>query len=507
MNMPMFARKLFVSLLIFGLSGVCALSSDLPANLSDAREIIAPILENLPERVTKAISRDRLVSVSMAVVLDTEVVFSQAFGLADMDQHRPATSRTIYPIGSITKVFTATMLAQLCEQGVINLEDPVEKHLPEYQPHSPYVGTRPTTLRQLAAHTSGLPQDAPVNFWCNYTGFSWLVTGGQTPMTWYVDCETLLSTLGQLELVYPPDVHAHYSNLGVQILGMALERATGESLVEYVESHILEPLEMDNSGFSLETGQLDRLARGYVCTGLEAPMLDAPAYELGCAVYSGGLFSTTEDIARFLSFQFYDENKQGTHILSTGALRRMRTPQSIHQPGVHSSYGLGWGVVRIGGYEAIEHNGALLGYHAHVSAIPDLRLGIVAFSNTKNFLWKPDACKTLARSILADLADAVYAASPKTTFDISFVNLDLYTGSYALPGNVAHFTVSIDQDRLFVKLMEVEDFAEAFEPVDKHTFCFASDPQRTPVLFFEPTADNSIGSLTFLTHTFRRQDK
>ncbi|MBN1213069.1 MAG: serine hydrolase [candidate division Zixibacteria bacterium] len=497
-----FFLRLFFSLLFVGI-----IFSALSAEPGNRHEAVKPVLENLPERVTAAIERDRLVSVSMAVVLDTEIIFSQAFGLADIAAKGPASPETIYPVGSITKVFTATMLARLCEQGVVNLEDPVEKYLPEYRPHSPFPGTRPTTLRQLAAHTAGLPQDAPVNFWCDFTGFTWLVTGGRTPMTWYADCESLLQSLGQLELVYPPEVHAHYSNLGMQILGAALVRAGGESFTDYIESQILKPLEMNNSGFNLDSAQKACLARGYVCTGPDAPMLDAPPYELGCAIYSGGLFSTTGDLAKFLMFQFRDENNRDAQILSIGARRRMRTPQSIHLPGVHSSYGLGWGIVQIGGYEAIEHNGALIGYHAHVSAIPDLKLGIIAFSNTKNFLWKPDACKTLARSILADLANAIYASSPEPVFEANAVNLELYTGNYALPGEAAHFKVSTDHDRLLLKLMEVDDFTELFEPVGRDMFCFTSDPQRTPVLHFEPGLDGRIGSLTFLQHTFQRQRK
>lgn len=494
-------------LLTYGLTGVLTLTTQLAADSPDKHEILAPLLATLPEQVETAVSRERLVSVSMAIVVDTEVVFSQAFGDADIDQQRRATPSTIYPIGSITKVFIATMLAQLCERGRVNLEDPLEKYLPEYLPRSAYAGVQPTTLRQLAAHTSGLPRDAPINFWCNYAGFLWLVTHGQTPMTWYVDCETLLSTLDRLELVYPPEVYAHYSNLNFQLLGIALERASGQSLTEYVESDILRPLGMENSGFSLSADQRKRLARGYVCPGPDAPTLAAPEYELGCAVYSGGLFSTATDLARFLLLQFREKPTEGTAVLSMGSLRRMRTPQSIHLPGVHSSYGLAWAVVRIGDFEAIEHNGALLGYHAHVSAIPDLRLGIVAMSNTKNFLWNPEACKELARSILVDLAQAISEGPKGEAFDSPSADLNIYKGTYALPGDVAHMDVSTAQGQLLVRLREADDFAEAFIPVDNHTFCFASDQQHTPMLFFESLPDGSIGSVKFLSHTFRRRDK
>jgi CubicO group peptidase (beta-lactamase class C family) len=441
----------------------------------------------------------------MAIVFEDNPIFCRAFGFADVERQVYATTTTIYPIGSVTKVFMATMLAQLWERGVIGLEDPLQKYVPEYEPSSPFAGTRPTTLRQLATHTSGLPQDSPVNFWCNFSGFSWLVTGGQTEMTWFVDCPTLLASLGDLELVHAPEVHAHYSNLNIQLLGLALERSCGQPLVEYMAAEILDPLGMGDTTFELDAEQRPRLARGYVCTSAEAPMLPAPPYDLGCAMYSGGLLSTVEDLARFVSFQFQKESSQDNRILQAGTLRRMRTPQAIHRYGNHECYGLGWAVVRIDDHEAIEHNGALLGYHAHVSAVPELGIGIVALSNSKNFLWRPDACKNLARSILTDLADALVAASPTPAFDPATVDLATYEGWYVLPGDVAHLEVRPAGDHLQVKLADVPDFDEAFVAVDLHTFCFASDPARTPMLLFATAHDGAVEKVKFLSHTFQRR--
>ncbi|KPJ61563.1 MAG: hypothetical protein AMJ46_00150 [Latescibacteria bacterium DG_63] len=501
-----FATRIFpFILLVFSIAGAAPSTVGATAGASGGTDVLRPVLLALPERVETAMVENRLASVSVAIVLDGDIVFSQAFGFADIEEQKPATPKTIYPIGSITKVFTATVLAQLCEHGVVGLEDPAEKYLPEYRPRSPSAWARPTTLRQLAAHTSGLPGDAPVNFWCNFAAFSWLVTGGRAEMTWYVDCDSLLATLGDIELVHPPEIHAHYSNLNMQLLGLALERACGESLFTYMEREILAPLKMDDSGFSLDAEQRERLATGYVCTRRDAPMLKAPPYELGCAVYSGGLFSTAEDLARFLSFQFQDEPEESGGILETGSLRRMQTPQSVHLPGVHSAFGLGWGIVRIGDYGAIEHNGALLGYHAHVSAIPNLRVGIVAMSNSKHFMWRPDACKDLAREILVDLADAVRTAEQERLFDAGSVELAAYTGIYSLPGDVAHLEVSTTENGLTVTLTEIPEFAEQFEAIAYHTFCFAADAGRTPMLFFETAPDGRVSSVTFLSHRFRRQ--
>ncbi|MBN2170042.1 MAG: beta-lactamase family protein, partial [Candidatus Krumholzibacteriota bacterium] len=129
-----------------------------------SREAIASVLDGLPARVEASRQQDRLVGLSLAIVLDGEIVYRGAFGLADVENGRPATAATIYPVASVTKLFTATMLAQMCERGRVGLEDPLQRYLPECRPAPPFPGMPPTTLRQLAAHTAGLPRDAAVNF-------------------------------------------------------------------------------------------------------------------------------------------------------------------------------------------------------------------------------------------------------------------------------------------------------------------------------------------------------
>jgi CubicO group peptidase (beta-lactamase class C family) len=472
----------------------------------DKRHVLEPILTELPDRVAAAIVRDRLVSLSMAIVLDGEILFCRAYGHADLKKGLPATEQTIYPIASVTKIFTATMLAQLAEGGRMGLEDPVSRFLPEYQPRSPFPWAQPTTLRELAAHTSGLPQDAPVNFWCDFSGFVWLVTQGNAPLSWFVDKKTLLVSLDELEIVYPPEVQAHYSNLNMQILGLALERACGQPFPEYIKSRILLPLGMNDTGFQLDPEQRSRLARGYVFTGPDTPPLDAPDYDLGCALYSGGLYSTAPDLAKFLSFALDENPAKKPKVLSPASLRRMRTPQSVHRPGVNSTYGLGWGIVRIGDHDAIEHNGALLGYSAHVSAVPDLGLGIIALSNTKNYLWRPEACKDFARQVLADLADALEGAEKVRPFSPAEVHFGEYTGRYVLPGETAVLSIFALADGLRVSLKDT-DFDEVFEPVSPDEFCFKTDARKTPMLFFNRNAEGRVAGLAFLSHTFRRHSE
>lgn len=463
-----------------------------------------PVLSKLPQIIQETMQQKRLASISIAVVHDREILYSQAFGYADVEKKIPATNTTVYPIASITKVFTATMLMQLCEKGLLNLETPLNMYIPEDKIYSRYPGILPTTLGQLASHTSGLPQDAPVNFWCNYSGFGWLVTGGRAELRWYVSKEELLSSLNHIDLENQPGIYSHYSNLGIQLLGIALERASGESFTDYVENKILKPLKMRNSGFMFDEEKRSRIAMGHVCTDPQSPFIATPLWEPGCAVYSGGLNSTAEDLARFVSFQFQEEPMGGEQVLSTGSLRLMRTPRSVRRPGSYTSYGLGWAVVQIEGYDAVEHNGALLGHSAHVSAIPDLKLGIIVLSNSRNILFAPDVCKNLARETYRELVAQIQSTSLKRTFSSEAVDLMAYSGRYVLPGRSAEIVMTVKNNKLHISLVQDPELDEPMVPVDWYEFSFEADPSRTPVLLFQTDKNGKIESVSFLSYRFKK---
>ena len=126
-----------------------------------------------------------------------------------------------------------------------------------------------------------------------------------------------------MELEYPPNSRYSYSNLGIVLLGIALERVAQRPFTEYTESNILEPLGMDDMGFDLQKGQPDRVPVGYVYTDQATEPMVAPKWELGSALYSGGLYSTVEDMALFLSLQFQIDKPGGAQIISGDGLRMM----------------------------------------------------------------------------------------------------------------------------------------------------------------------------------------
>ena len=203
-----------------------------------AKNSLDSLLQTLPETCTSLMQQRGWPSMSVAIVLDQETIFSRAFGYADIENQIPATTKTIYRVGSITKLFSATMLMQLAEQGKVNLEDPLIKYLPAYKPKYP-VNTGPTTLRQLASHTSGLHGDAAQGFWHYFSNFQWIVSKGKEKIVWGVTKNDLLSTLNKVEIEYTPNRVPNYSNFGYQLLGIALEGATNEPFEKYIKSNIL----------------------------------------------------------------------------------------------------------------------------------------------------------------------------------------------------------------------------------------------------------------------------
>jgi CubicO group peptidase (beta-lactamase class C family) len=227
-----------------------------------AQSPLDSLLQTLPNTCTSLMQQRGWPSLSIAIVLDQKTVFSRAFGYADVDKKIPATTKTIYRVGSITKLFAATMLMQLAERGKVQLNDPLIKYLPAYTPRYP-ANAGPTTLRQLATHTSGLHVDAAQGFWHYLSNFEWVVSKGKEQIVWGVTKGDLVSTLDKVEIEYTPNTYPHYSNFGYQLLGIALESVAREPFERYVKSNILDPLNMEDSDFSLNKDQRSRFAVGY----------------------------------------------------------------------------------------------------------------------------------------------------------------------------------------------------------------------------------------------------
>jgi CubicO group peptidase (beta-lactamase class C family) len=186
----------------------------------------------------KSRDKKKIAGLSIAIVYDQQVLLVKGFGYADLIRSSRRSHDGLL-VGSVTKLFlTALMLMQLRDDGKLNLDDPIEKYLPEFRIKSRFPGARPATFRQVAAHYSGLPIEPP------------MAIEYENPEK-FPPVEAQLKSLKDVEMIVPATSPFAYSNLGYNIMDLALARIAKQPYTQYVDQHILKPLGMNQSGFAL----------------------------------------------------------------------------------------------------------------------------------------------------------------------------------------------------------------------------------------------------------------
>ncbi len=337
----------------------------------DAPEIRAAIA--LADALIAGEQRDRKVpGISAGIVYDQALIWQRGYGYANLEAKIPADANTVYRVASITKLFTATMLMKLRDEGKLSLDDPIEKYLPEFKIKSPFPGARPPTFRQVASHAAGLPREG------NHDG--WRTMHMPT-------IEALLAGLAGDEMRLPTMTEPKYSNLGVSIMGYALSKIARQDYASYVEANVLQPLGMESSGFDRSRYGERRYAIGYDFVGADSPeattdgMSPSPHWDEQGFRPGGGMYSTVEDIAKFIAMQFRDAPVGGNQVLGGSTLREMHMPANV-MPDFEMGFGIGWGIRRVSGLKVIGHSGGLPGYTTNITLVPALKLAVIVFTNT-----------------------------------------------------------------------------------------------------------------------------
>jgi len=332
-------------------------------NLDTTRPEINAALALVDARLATEREDRKIPGLSAGVVYDQDIIWCKGYGNANRDKLIPANDNTIYRIASITKLFTSTMLMQLRDAGKLSLDDPIEKFLPEFKIKSSHIDAHPVTFRQVAAHGSGLPREGSHQGWRNTT---------MPPI------EDLLKSLDDLEMRLPTMTEPKYSNLGIAIMGHALSRAAGQRYDDYVHEHILQPLGMTKSGFDPSVYGDERAIGYHIAKGKFeiSPVWDEKGFRP-----AGGMYSSVNDIARFISLQFRDGPAGGKQILGGSSLREMHSPVLVSQD-FEVGFGLGWGIRRVAGKKVIGHSGGLPGYTTNITLVPSMKLAVIVFTNT-----------------------------------------------------------------------------------------------------------------------------
>jgi CubicO group peptidase (beta-lactamase class C family) len=301
-------------------------------------------------------------SMTVGVVDHGKLIWTKSYGLADMEARVPATRRTVYRIGSITKQFTAVALLQLAAQGKVSLDDPAVKYVPELQAVKGFGDAAKTvTLLSLATHRAGLAREPDDFRYLRGPIDSWEATARDA--------------LGHTSEAFRPNDEANYSNIGYSALGLALETASGSPYTDLVERNVIKPLGMTSTGFRPDAAMLARLAKGY---GVARGVADATPSQTelvtgrGYKIPNGGLFTTVDDLAKFLAFEM---GYGPPGVLSHKTLEA-NFERSFPMP-VGGRYGVGFVTRPVPGRILVGHNGAVAGYTSSAVFDPASQVGIV----------------------------------------------------------------------------------------------------------------------------------
>jgi CubicO group peptidase (beta-lactamase class C family) len=298
----------------------------------------------------------------------------QAFGqVARNGQSEPPGEDTLFEIGSITKTFTATLLAVLVTEGRVQLDDPANRYLkPEWR--LPDDGPRTITLAELATHTSGLPVQPPL------IGLFALSKGTSINPYSKFDGPALADALKNLKLAHPIGEKYEYSNLGCGLLGHALVGATqSASFEELLRERVLRPLQLTDTAIALSADQSARLAQPHSTGGQPTPAWDFATLE-AC----GGLRSTSRDMLRWVEAHLGRVETPLRPALQLTHQRRFPAEGSIENGKL--AMGLGWHLIPIPNRaeRAVFHNGGTYGSRSFAAFVPAANVGVVILSNSGN---------------------------------------------------------------------------------------------------------------------------
>ncbi|MBI2687365.1 MAG: beta-lactamase family protein [Acidobacteria bacterium] len=331
-----------------------------------------------------------LPGVAVGVVHDQELIWAKGFGVADVAGKVPVTPATKFRMASHSKVFTATAIMQLRDQGKLRLDDPVVKHLPWFTPKPTEADDPPITIEDLLTHGSGLAREA----------------GSHWSDDHFPDAAGLRDAV-MTRSVYSPGVRWKYSNLAFAIAGQIVEKVSGEPFARYMQRHVLGPLGMKDSSFDEE---VPGIATGYgrrMPDGSRAVMKFVNARALGPAT---GLTSTLEDMARFVSLQFRKGPVGGKQILSTAALRDMHRVRLMENNWTRGN-AIGFAVNREKDRLYVGHGGSYFGYKTHTVMQLDDKVGVIVLTNGDDSAPSDIAMKVM-QGVGAAVAKAASAAKP-----------------------------------------------------------------------------------------------
>lgn len=303
---------------------------------------------------------DRVPGIQVAMLYDDQLVLSSAHGLADVEAGTPLTTGHLFRIASHSKVFTASAITQLVEQGRLRLDDRAGNWL-SFLDGSPVAGV---TIREMLSHSAGVVRDGwDGDFWQLFRPFP------------------AADELRRISLdaadVLPRNERFKYSNISFSLLGLVVEAVTGQPYADYVTEHVVDRLELHDTGPELETARIAEYATAYSALSYAERRVPIDPIVTGAMASATGFYSTASDVVRFAAAHFHGDNR----LLSDDSKRLMQRTEWKVEGSTNQSYGLGLAITDIKGRRLLGHGGGFPGHISYTLFDPIDRLAVSVLTN------------------------------------------------------------------------------------------------------------------------------
>lgn len=292
---------------------------------------------------------------SVGVVQNGQVLLMEGMGRADIENDVPASSKTVYRIGSLTKQFTAAATMKLVSENKLKLDDVISKHLSKAPKQWSGI-----TVRNLLNHTSGIP---------SYTSME--AFGKQYRLD--LSHEQLLHIFRHENVKFKPNEKWAYSNSGYYLLGMIIENVTQQTYENYLTETFFKPLGMDSTFYCDNKKIIKHRASGYETT--KGDWINADILSMNPPFAAGALCSTVEDLAK------WSVALTGGSAIPLDSYRQMTTPETL-KDGTPLTYGFGLGVGELQSYKQVGHGGGINGFITYTAHYPERDLHIIVLTNS-----------------------------------------------------------------------------------------------------------------------------
>lgn len=390
---------------------------------------------------------------AVLVAQNGKIIYQKGFGFASLENRVPITPETKFRIGSITKQFTAAAILKLQEVGLLNVNDPLSKYMPDY-PRGNEV-----SIHHLLTHTSG------IHSYTDKPNFIQTVTVEVKP-------ESLIASFKNDKYDFDPGTQWRYNNSGYFLLGYLVNKLTNETYDAYLKKTFFEPLNMKDTGVHHWSDILAHEATGY--SYINGKFQKAQNWDMSRAGGAGALYSTVTDLYRWNEAVFNGK------VLSEKNLAAAFTPVTLKDgskaQAFGSGYGYGWGIGDFRGIKEISHGGGLHGFVTSLARYPEHNMTVTVLTNCApaRDLNPGGLTREIAQIYLWE---KMKSQESYATAVVDAKLYDAYVGKYEYPGG-AILTVTRDGNKLLAQLTGQPQF-EIFPRSETEFFWKVVDAQIT----------------------------